>query len=299
VRSTRFLAVACSVGLASCVVAGRETPSTGSSRAAGASSSSGSALGASDGGCQGLGGPCETSQDCCGARCGAGGTCRPFEPEGIACQSVDAACAVGADCCSGHCSVLGFCNNGYPVVCETAADCPYATTCLTCINQCVYPPFGACDQAAPCPCGYTCLNHVCASAEIDAGQRCATSVDCPLNQDCNPHTSQCQYTMCMNVAGGPVTDAGPAEGWVSCNLDGGPTGCADGFQCTDIGSGNSACQRPCNTNADCGSGEVCGQSGSSSTGQVCNYDCSSTCANNSDCSGNERCESGNCVGFGC
>ncbi len=211
---------------------------------------------------------------------------------------MDATCHAGTDCCSGHCSSLGFCNKGYPVVCHSDADCPYSTTCLSCINECVYPPNGPCAQVAPCPCGYTCLNDVCASAAVDAGQSCATSFDCPAGENCNLHTSQCQYPMCLNEAGAPLTDAGPLTGSVYCTPEAPASGCANGFQCLTNASNISICLKPCATNANCDPGEVCAPSGYS-VGQVCNYDCSTTCATDADCQSGQRCVDGDCEFQGC
>ena len=251
--------------------------------------------------CESVGESCQTAQDCCAATCDGSNHCAPFEVDAGACNPISGACAADGDCCSGHCSTdVGLCLSGYPVTCQADSQCPSGTICRECLSECVYPPDGYCDSSAPCDCGFSCQGHVCIATSVDAGPPgCTANSDCPTNEACNPHTSQCQFPMCAGIVGQGLADGGAAAP-VPCAPGAEGRGCPAGLSCIFVGFPglDFACLQPCDYTTECPVG-FCSYGAVS----VCGFDCTHYCATNSDCPSTNGppsiCENGACVRGGC
>ncbi len=277
--------------------------------------------------CEGPG-ECDENGLCPDGRpCNPDGTC-----EDLSCSD-DSACPPGTACIGGLCQpcdvATGRCG---PLECTSDADCYRGETCVDgwCLPACDptlgMPCVDPCQSDADCAPGEVCgsdgLCHPACDPMTGANCSCSNDTDCPLGFVCDPR-GEC-VPGCDSSTGMPCVaectsdaDCGPGEVCGSdgichpaCDpMTGANCGCSDdsdcplGFVCDPMGgqcvpgcdpNQGMPCVEPCQSDADCAPGEVCGTDGlcrpacDPSTGQAC------ACASDADCPAGQSCTMGVC-----
>jgi Cys-rich repeat protein len=245
---------------------------------------------------------CSADSDCPSGQACVSGVCTP---QTASCTS-DAQCAAGQACVNGTCSVVGCTPSGE--VCDGIDnDCNgLVDDGLSCNDGGM-----SCTADSQCAQGQACISGVCQAdndgGQPDGGLTCSTDSDCPGSQHCV--SGQCIPGVVNPDAGidggqpdggnsdAGITDGGITDGGVSCNTD---ADCGVGQVCisnicmspSPPDGGIDAGSAPCITANDCGAGEVCVngacQGGPPDDGGV-------QCGTDSDCGVGGTCCGGFCA----
>jgi hypothetical protein len=178
-----------------------------------------------------------------------------------------------------------------------ASPCTCATVGDECISGRCYG--ASCDVLHPCGMGYACDSSsrcVCTDTTI-CGAHCVADTSCAIDQRCIGGTCVPRVNECY-----PPFGCDPGQ---QCRLDAAdyltcvaPSGASTGSSCTQDDQCFSnvcymgVCLDPCDSNADCGSVQVCVASASSSAGG-CVPEASSTCM--ACLGGGSLCVEGHCA----
>lgn len=172
--------------------------------------------------------------------------------------------------------------------CSVDTDCREAEICLA--GVCTENPEPSCVLDADCGAGEVCNAGTC---EPCADCVCATNADCAEGQTCNLATGECVDTACVPKGDLCVQEVCDAEGCtdVPCDLGCAPgttqagcecvvSTCESSADCEGAPCVDGACL-PCGSDADCGEGEICLDSGACSA--------ATRCGDDSDCGAEEQC----------
>ncbi|MEX1112512.1 MAG: Dickkopf N-terminal cysteine-rich domain-containing protein [Candidatus Andersenbacteria bacterium] len=191
----------------------------------------------------------------------------PCPPGAAACPE----CTADAHCAAGEVCDLdtNICEDE-PGACRTLADCTGGQVCEA--GQCV----PSCSDDADCGSGKICnVNTGICTLPCNGG-----GVSCPLNLVCNPENGLCEN---------PPTPT-PLPACIG-------NGCSGGAWC-DPGEGT--CKPPCDSDIQCGYGQVCSDNGDGS-GQHCENDGppDGECTSDNECPSGQECSNGTCGGSWC
>jgi hypothetical protein len=196
------------------------------------------------------------------------------------------------------CPIYG--DNGHPLHCSSASDCPAGYMCTSGMCQPMTQP---CSAQNPCPTGQVCSSGMCVPL-------CETHGDCAVGQMCD-HAACTQSTMChadsdCTMAGfwcdyrGTCVPHAAGECRTGTDCTGGDQ-CVEG-QCTHLSNTcqfaydcppgtacvNAQCEGLCHANSDCVAGDTCNQTSHFCEPAVDDCVTSSTCASGQHCV-NARC----------
>ncbi|AWV90484.1 matrixin family metalloprotease [Bradymonas sediminis] len=164
-------------------------------------------------------------------------------------------CATDRDCDSGE-----VCNNGQceKMRCTSDLMCPYGQACNVASGDCVQP---TCAADYQCVDGFNCENNRCVSS-CPTCRECRTHAECGSNAWCAMLTAGSNVGSCMNFCAQDGSCPGDSRCFRTpfalsssgaCN----PGSCQPGEECVPDTDNGYTCVTKCNTNADCGTNQLC------------------------------------------
>ncbi|MEX0650132.1 MAG: hypothetical protein WD200_03960 [Candidatus Andersenbacteria bacterium] len=205
--------------------------------------------------------------------CPASGVCPPVQAEPF-CPPGAAACP---QCYSdSHCSAGEACNTATNLceelvgACSTSADCGAGQVCDS--RQCV----AACSENADCTGGEICNTSTGICTLPCNGD---ASCSCPSGQYCNPGSGLCDDPIVIDPP--PFCIEGTCAGGAWCDPD------------------SDRCKPPCDTDIQCGYGQVCKDNGNTPGKHCDDDDPPGGCSDDSQCPSGQACSDGACQGSWC